>query len=84
MTLFQVGKQFDALLIDTGAPVFDTFESDTRNVSINLSVHNQCILNPNTHSHKAKKGEREPRRETGAIVHVQQIAEVKLNSGKTL
>ena len=33
MTLFQVGKQFDALLVDTSAPVFDTFESDTRNVS---------------------------------------------------
>ena len=33
VTLFQVGKQFDALLVDTSAPVFDTFESDTRNVS---------------------------------------------------
>ena len=77
MTLFQVGKQFDALLVDTSAPVFGTFESDTRNVSISLSVQNQCSLNPSPHSHKAKKGEGEPGRETGAIVHVQHIAEVK-------
>ena len=33
VTPFQVGKQFDALLVDTSAPAFDTFESDTRNVS---------------------------------------------------
>ena len=37
-TLFQVGKQFDALLVDTSAPspsapVFDTTSSDTTNVS---------------------------------------------------
>ena len=32
-TLFQVGKQFDALLVDTSAPVFDTFPRDSRNVS---------------------------------------------------
>ena len=35
ITLFQVGKQFDALLVDTSAPVFDTVASDTRNVSKN-------------------------------------------------
>ena len=35
VTRFQVGKQFDALLVDTSAPAFDTFESDTRNVSRN-------------------------------------------------
>jgi len=31
--LFQVEKQFDALLVDTSAPVFDTTSSDTTNVS---------------------------------------------------
>ena len=31
--LFQVGKQFDALLVDTSAPVFDTFPRDNTNVS---------------------------------------------------
>ena len=31
--LFQVGKQFDALLVDTSVPVFDTFARDTLNVS---------------------------------------------------
>ena len=30
---FQVGKQFDALLVDTSVPVFDTFARDTLNVS---------------------------------------------------
>ena len=30
---FQVGKQFDALLVDTSVPVFDTFAGDTMNVS---------------------------------------------------
>ena len=39
MPLFQVGKEFDALLIDTSAPsssdpVFDTVSSDTTNVRI--------------------------------------------------
>ena len=33
ITLFQVGKQFDALLVDTSAPVFDTFPRDNTNVS---------------------------------------------------
>ena len=33
ITLFQVGKQFDALIVDTSAPVFDTVASDTTNVS---------------------------------------------------
>ena len=33
ITLFQVGKQFDALVVDTSAPVFDTVASDTLNVS---------------------------------------------------
>jgi len=38
MAYLQVGKQFDALLIDTSAPspsfpVFDTTPSDTTNVS---------------------------------------------------
>ena len=31
--MFQVEKQFDALLVDTSAPVFDTTSSDTTNVS---------------------------------------------------
>ena len=31
-TLFQVGKQFDALLVDSSAPVFDTVASNTRMV----------------------------------------------------
>jgi len=31
--LFQVEKQFDALLVDTSAPVFDTTSSDTTDVS---------------------------------------------------
>ena len=33
ITLFQAGKQFDALVVDTSAPVFDTVASDTLNVS---------------------------------------------------
>ena len=72
MTLFQVGKQFDALLVDTSASAFDTFESDTGNVSkANLKLLLKfkaflCRISSNTHSHKAKKGEGEPGRETGA------------------
>ena len=83
VTLFQVGKQFDALLVDTSASAFDTFESDTGNVSkANLKLLLKfkaflCRISSNTHSHKAKKEEGEPGRETGAIVHVQQIVEVK-------
>ena len=35
---FQVGKQFDALLVDTSIPVFDTFAGDTMNVSKAINI----------------------------------------------
>ena len=39
----QVGKEFDALIIDTaaprGAPVFDIFDGDTVEVSV---LHTEC------------------------------------------
>ena len=46
LSLFQVGKEFDALLIDTKAPatphpVFDVFEKDTMDVSI--GVMHVCV-----------------------------------------
>ena len=41
ITLFQVGKQFDALLVDTSAPMFDTFPRD------NTSVSNSYIITLN-------------------------------------
>ena len=43
ITLFQVGKQFDALVVDTSAPVFDTFASDTLNVSKSILLNTDYI-----------------------------------------